>query len=87
MPRIEIIPAGWEDSKEKANGDGTPTVDLCKGCARGLAEFDDIKEMGDKMSKQYPGATLGSVDVEHPEYEDDVYLCEDCGHELTNRDN
>lgn len=86
MPRVEIIPDGWD---EKKRGDGTPTVDLCRSCALELVEGEPVPDWLDEI---YFEATIGSTDVAHPSYEDkledeDSSVCEHCGVELVETDN
>jgi hypothetical protein len=95
MPRIEIIPAGWEESKERAQGDGSPTIDICEicydnnfaGCEGELFHPEvGVDPELDKIDKQFPGARIGSIDVEHPSFEDESYHCEICGTNLSEDD-
>lgn len=80
--RIEIIPAGWEQSREKARGDGSPTVDLCNDCSKGWEEGNKLPE--DALGGVWKGATIGSTDVAHPPFTDYEYTlaipaeCEEC---------
>lgn len=83
MPRIEIIPADWDKSPEKARGDGTPTIDICQNC---LAFFEE-GEVSPLYLQKHPKSAVGSTDVEHPPYEDDSYACHCCGDTLTNQAN
>lgn len=92
MPRIEIVPDGWEESAEAKSGDGTPTIDVCKACAEAWFPEEGIP-VPHYLQHQYPKAVLGSVDVEHPNYADgfgpergDYYACDCCGDTLTNDD-
>ena len=88
MPRIEIIPAGWEESREKARGDGSPTEDVCASCASEFTEGEPLDQgCPDKLTRQYPGATIGSTDVEHPDFEGEGYHCALCNCELGEDDN
>ena len=99
MPRVEIIPAGWDQSKEKARGDGAPTVDLCRSCALELTEGEPVPQW---LEEIFPDATIGSTDVAHPPYEEiapvcehspfeefdgEACTCEHCGTELVDTDN
>lgn len=91
MPRIEIIPKGWEGSEEQLAGNGTPTIDVCTPCAVLFIEGDPIEDCDTAQAKQYTGATVGSVDVEHPAYEDSAEMglrrdCECCEIPLTGKD-
>jgi hypothetical protein len=81
MPRIEVVPWNWDNSAEARNGDGTPTIDVCKGCAGDFEEGEQL-DLG-----EWRGATTGSTEVEHPPYSDGDYECGSCGKSLTNRDN
>lgn len=86
MPRIEIIPENWETSTEKAQGDGSPTVDICKKCWNS----NDINE-GDPVDENFPSSefnngTIGSTEVDNPSYEDGEYTCECCNEILTSED-
>ncbi len=87
MPRVEIIPAGWETSKEKAHGDGTPTVNLCRACGANFQEGDKIDEVAPAGMPEFDGGTIGSIDVDHPPFEDQDYKCGMCDEPLTNEDN
>ena len=94
MPRIEIIPAGWENSKEKAAGDGTPTEDVCMNCfnyfhMNGITKFSSKGSVSavNFFGRPYKfGDTIGEIDVEHPPYEDDDCQCAICGETLTDND-
>lgn len=77
MPRVEVIPEGWEDSEDYRQGNGTPTFDVCRLCV------DDL-EANDLVN--YP-AEMGSLDVDHPDYDDCDYHCEICCKTLKNKDN
>lgn len=81
MPRIEIIPTDWEGSKEQRQGDGTPTLDFCMDCA-------DRFEEGELMDPNlYADAALvGCTNVDRPSYDDDTYVCADCGLPLSDED-
>lgn len=85
MPRIEIIPKNWIGSREQLAGDGTPTEDVCKSCAIGIDTGDDIQESFPASIAQE--GVIGSVDVDHPSYEDDDYTCAVCDEKLTGDDN
>lgn len=95
MPRIEIIPADWENSREKKMGDGSPTVDVCWSCKEEFVDGqpldeDTLESLADVGRRIFPnGSVVGSTEVEHPPYEDspDDMLCECCGDVLTGQDN
>jgi hypothetical protein len=84
MPRIEIVPENWDNSPACKQGDGTPTVDVCHWCADNFTEghllADDIDN--GTLPLDYPNATVGSVEVTHPPYEECDYSCEVCGKQL-----
>lgn len=87
MPRIEIIPV-----EGVRPHDGSPTVDLCRTCAKGLTEGESLTESDLAAFRVNgipfkPGAKYGSVDVAHPPYEDEFIDCDACGSELTQCDN
>ena len=84
MPRVEIIPAGWETSKDKADGNGTPTIDVCKACSENFVEGEPLKDAA--PASGYDDATIGSTDVDHPSFVEDVYHCELCDDKLTDDD-
>ena len=95
MPRVEIIPKDWETSKEKAQGDGTPTIDVCTDCHLAFfsgCETDPLEPEGgacDELAdliKQFPGSTIGSTEVEHPTFGGEGYPCEICTTALTEED-
>jgi hypothetical protein len=88
MPRIEIIPVNWESSTEKANGDGTPTIDLCRSCAGGIIEGDEIADVDDGLAIRFPKAVIGSINVDHPpfSFDGDVYTCDLCDAKLEESD-
>ncbi len=87
MPRIEIVPAGWEDSSEKRNGEGTPTEDVCRDCAHGFEEGELLTDTDASMADGYPpGSTIGSVDVLHPPFAECGYQCSVCGAALSDED-
>jgi hypothetical protein len=100
MPRVEIIPANWEASQEKQRGDGAPTIDVCRDCHSQYFDFcegeslapdphepDDVDEQLKKLVKQFPGATIGSIEVAHPGYDpSDKATCAVCGNALTHFD-
>jgi len=90
MPRIEIIPLGWETSKDKSRGDGTPTIDVCEICSIVFMEdvtLDECERLLENPGKSdFPGAMVGSVLVSHPPYDDGHYHCEYCDEELTEDD-
>ncbi len=91
MPRIEIIPENWETSEKKADGDGTPTIDVCKSCAIDFVEGQAIEtqvlsalygegnDFGDKD-------VVGSTEVDHPTFGEEKYDCACCGERLTAKD-
>ena len=98
MPRVEIIPKDWENSREKAQGDGSPTIDVCQDChnvyflgdegaplvpERAEDVDDDLKP----LARQFPESTIGCTEVEHPDFEGEGYKCEVCGKLLTDEDN
>jgi hypothetical protein len=82
MPRVEYIP----DDFDFESGDGSPTVDLCSGCAGtfGLEEGARIEDFILDLSGE-----IGSTDVDHPSYDDpfEDYTCGACGEPLTEEDN
>lgn len=84
MPRIEVIPADWEHSQEKARGDGTPTVDVCRSCGLDLIEGESSPQWLDNI---YPDSIVGSTDVDHPSYSHGEEFCQGCGVPLTAQDN
>jgi hypothetical protein len=85
MPRIELIPNGWEHSKEKERGDGSPTVDVCAPCGVDFVEG----EKPPAELKSYQDATVGETECAHPPFEEQSppYKCECCGEELFGVDN
>lgn len=85
MPRVEIVPAGWETSEAKRQGDGTPTIDICPQCFD-ADEGDEIPENLEVLQILYPNGMIGSTDVAHPSYEDDRYTCWQCGRRLKEGD-
>ena len=88
MPRIEIVPAGWHQSRDKARGEGTPTIDVCLNCSTAFTEGMPLDQGdGDHLTEQYPGADIGSTDVAHPPYSDLDYTCEVCDCKLDDSDN
>jgi hypothetical protein len=90
MPRIEIIPRDWELSKEKARGDGAPTIDVCSNCKDIFVEgeeFDPDNFDDDEFIKKCAYTTVGSVECEHPDFDGEGYHCEACGAELGEEDN
>ena len=73
--RIELLPDDFDESL----GEGSPTVDVCRDCVKGLQVGDDAFLEG-----LWPGhATVVTLDCEHPPYTDDVYKCRICGELLT----
>ena len=82
--RIEIIPKDWETSEEKARGDGTPAIDLCRICSFGFVEVHPL--ISPELRLRFPGSLIGSVDVEHPPYTDDNYKCDLCDEPLDEKD-
>lgn len=102
MPRIEIIPKDYNPN----SGDGSPTIDVCKTCAKAFEDGGFVPTVGDveaagfhtsvetkavrknvdKLRRQYSDAAIGSVDVDHPPYEEDDYRCECCGKPLGDSD-
>lgn len=93
MPRIELIPADWETSKEMAEGDGSPTIDVCRKCAKMFTEgeplaaeaFNDLSEMNGVHVEE--DMMVGSTDVDHPPYSEEDYDCDCCADGLTDEDN
>ena len=85
MPRIEIIAekpdnvslAAWRDS-------ASPTVDVCQKCAHLFS--DEGALLPEELQKKYPDAVLGSLDVEHPPYDDLAYRCVICNRQLSEDD-
>lgn len=87
MPRVEIIPQDWEGSKEQQNGDGSPTVDVCKSCHNDFTEGEELSDTSISELKQFrQGDMVGSTEVEHPPYDDDDYRCACCGRRLKEKD-
>jgi hypothetical protein len=87
MPRIELIPSDFDES----TGNGTPTMDVCKNClvTHGLEEGEEFPF---DRSNEPCTTMVGSIDVEHPPYEDmasygDPYHCNLCGTKLEETDN
>jgi len=81
MPRIEIVSVDFD----RTTGDGTPTVDVYRGCADKFF----VKDGGPVprfLQEKYPQGRVGSMDVEHPPYSDVDYLC-CCRHWLNDKDN
>jgi hypothetical protein len=88
MPRIEVIPNDWDQSEEKAAGNGTPTIDVCSNCKSLFVEGEAIDpEDFDEAPVVLQDATIGSVDVVHPPYEEGDYSCESCAAILGPEDN
>ncbi len=58
---------------DASSGDGSPTIDVCRACA---VEFKEGQ------------SGVGAVDVDHPSYADPEfpYECDECGRQLTRRD-
>jgi hypothetical protein len=65
--------------KTKEEEGGTP-YDFCRYCERGL----DLEALNDIVDGNYVEMDR---DCDHPDYEGEGYTCDDCGEELTNRDN
>jgi len=84
MPRIEIIPADWDES----SGDASPMFDVCRSCADELKEGDgvlgpDHTPVTDLLRKTgYVGGRIGSDDVDHPCYNHLYDKCFVCGEGL-----
>jgi hypothetical protein len=88
MPRIEIIPVGWETSPERARGDGTPTIDVCALCAERI-QADAIAHVGDidHVLEGFDDADrIGETAVAHPGFDGEGYRCEICNNPLTAAD-
>jgi hypothetical protein len=86
MPRIEIIPPDYTPDR----GDGSPTIDVCLSCGYQFTEGMPLDQGDpDKLTRQFPGAVIGSTDVEHPPFEDPElgYKCECCNKPLAEEDN
>jgi hypothetical protein len=82
MPRIELITEHWL-KYGKPRGNGSPTEDVCEGCALDYQEGDDDAE--------FPGhkdlVEIGSTDVDHPPYDAErMYRCAICDAVLTEED-
>jgi hypothetical protein len=82
MPRIEIIPTNWDNSR----GDGTPTVDVCQVCKKDFTEGEYIPGNCSLHVGDIPEGIVGETEVEHPPYSECEYECEVCGNPLTNKD-
>ena len=78
MPRIEYIPDDFDES----TGDGSPTIDVCRVCKRDFVPGERIEET---IFTDFMGV-IGSVEVEHPPYEECDYECESCGGQLSEID-
>jgi hypothetical protein len=92
MPRIEIIPKGYDFK----NGEGTPTINVCYDCAPSFVEGQalpthitprryhthheekSVRENIPKLQKQYPDAKVGSTEVDHPPFSEWDYTCACC---------
>jgi hypothetical protein len=81
MPRIEITPNNWEGSEDQLQGNGTPTEDVCRGCANHINIGDDPFDHEIKGYKEGEN-TITSFDVDAPPYEDTTYECAVCGEKL-----
>ena len=78
MPRVEIIPESYDTD----SGEGTPTIDLCKSCAK---KFKEGKTLGNclvNIRGFVKTDIIGSLDVLRPLYDDDEYYCEVCDKRL-----
>lgn len=64
MPRIEIL-------SKSSN-----TIDICNNCAIDIEEDDSTYEHD--LDGKFPNSYIGSVEVEHPNYDDDDYKCFIC---------
>jgi hypothetical protein len=76
MPRIELIPPDYGP----ATREGTPTIDVCRGCAENFTPGEFIDQ--EYPASTYSGHIIGSVDVTHPTYEDWDYRCDCCDVQL-----
>ena len=87
MPRFENTDnAGSTAIRDycRTSGNGSSTFDVCHRCAedvRGLTPAEAGFSLNDRHEPQ--GFLDGAV--EHPDYEDDEYLCAVCGKTLTSR--
>lgn len=90
MPRVAIIPIDFEESEEKRNGDGIPTIDVCIYCHKYFHEgdsFDENIRNANGVNQEYQEAETSSTNVEHPPYEECNYYCYVCGIPLVSKDN
>jgi hypothetical protein len=84
MPRIEIIP------KDLVSDDGSPTIDVCKGCAVAFTDgeqvnlLDELRRIPTHLVNFFEGF-VGSTNVDHPPYNECDYDCEVCGKRLTDQ--
>jgi hypothetical protein len=83
MPRIEIIPGGWNESREKARGDGTPTIDVCRGCGHNYDQGGPVPAHVTSAMKSDgvnvgTNPTVGETEVDHPPYDEVELKCIDC---------
>lgn len=84
MPRIEVIPSPLH------HDDATPSIDCCKSCAGRLDGRSvpqriiyDVAKQGFSKAESF---RFGSMDVEHPPYDNEYIECTMCGEKLTNVD-
>ncbi len=80
MPRIEYFPPSFDLDR----GDGSPTIDVCSDCAARFFEGGPMPDLDGVPGSD--GATVGSTDCGHPDYDEYGYLCARCNKVLDEHD-